>query len=208
MDTGSREIFAAQVGRLADRLFGTALRLTRNRDEAEDLVAEAVAKAWAKLDELRDPQAFDGWIQRILANTYMSQWRHRRASPEVALEPPEGCEADFSLFEQLHQPFLLWWTNPEEAVIQNLLREDMDRALDALPDVFRVAVLLVDAMGNSYAEAAEILGVPVGTVRSRLARARAQLQRELWQHAQDLGLRGGDPDAAPRRQGREKEAEA
>lgn len=194
MDAALRSIFSAEVERLADRLYGTALRLTRNRDEAEELVAETVAKAWANLGRLRDAQAFEGWIQRILANTFMSQWRHRRARPEVAMQPEEGCDVEpFSLFEQLHQPFLLWWTSPEEATIQNAMREDMDRALDALPDVFRVAVILVDAMGNSYAEAAEILGVPVGTVRSRLARARAQLQRELWQHALDAGLRAGKP---------------
>ncbi len=190
MDAGLHDFFAEKVARLADRLYGTALRLTRNSADAEDLVAETVAKAWAKLGELSDPQSFDAWIQRILANTFVSEWRHRRASPEVAMEPePEDGEGDpFSLFEKLHQPFLLWWTTPEEEVIAKLLREDIDRALDALPDAFRVAIVLVDVQGHSYGEAAGLLGVPVGTVRSRLARARAQLQRALWQHAQDAGL--------------------
>lgn len=189
--SGLREVFAAEVERLADRLYGTALRFTRNREEAEDLVAETVAKAWAKLDELREPQALEGWLQRILSNTYMSQWRHRRASPEVPLEAGEEPGGEpFSLFEQLHQPFLLWWTNPEEAAVQNLLRRDLDKALDALPDAFRIAVILVDVQGNSYGEAAELLGVPVGTVRSRLARARSRLQRLLWQHAREAGLAG------------------
>ena len=184
-----REIFGAEIERLADRLFGTALRFTRNADDAEDLVAETVAKAWARLEELRDPQAFEGWIQRILSNTFVSEWRRRRASPVVQSEPQVDCDGEpFSLFEQLHQPFLLWWTNPEEAAMQKLLREDIDRALDALPEAFRVAVILVDVQGNSYAEAAAIVGVPVGTVRSRLSRARAQLQRELWRHARDAGL--------------------
>jgi len=196
-----RKTFAAQVERLADRLYGTALRLTCNRVEAEDLVAETVAKAWAKLDELRDAQAFDGWIQRILSNTFMSQWRRRRACPEVAMEAPDdGEDEPFSLFERLHQPFLLWWTNPEEEAMRNLLREDMDRALDALPDVYRIAVILVDVLGYSYAEAAQNLGVPVGTVRSRLARARAELQRQLWRHAQDAGLVGGAAGELSRRE--------
>jgi len=191
VDAGIRQFFAAEVERLADRLFGTALRLTRNRDDAEDLVAETVAKAWAKLPELRDLQCFDAWIQRILANTFVSEWRHRRASPEIAIEP--GVEHDeegepFSLFEKLHQPFLLWWASPEESVIAKLLREDIERALDGLPDAFRIAVVLVDVQGHSYPEAAELLGVPVGTVRSRLARARGLLQRSLWQHARDAGF--------------------
>jgi RNA polymerase sigma-70 factor (ECF subfamily) len=190
VDAGLHCFFAEKVERLTDRLYGTALRLTRNSDDAEDLVAETVAKAWAKLGKLSDPQSFDAWIQRILTNTFVSEWRHRRASPEVAmeLEPEDGGDEPFSLYEKLHQPFLLWWTTPEEEVIAKLLREDMDRALDALPDAFRIAIVLVDVEGYSYGEAAELLGVPIGTVRSRLARARAQLQRALWQHGKDAGL--------------------
>ena len=188
VQSGLREIFAAEIERLADRLYGTALRFTRNPEQAEDLVAETVAKAWARLDELRDPQALEGWLQRILANTFISHWRHHRASPEMTLETIEEGHEHFSLFEQLHQPFLLWWTNPEEAAVQKLLREDMDKALDCLPDAFRIVVILVDVQGHSYAEAAEILGAPVGTVRSRLARGRSKLQKLLWQHAQDAGL--------------------
>jgi len=190
VEVGLHDFFAERVARLTDRLYGTALRLTRNSDDAEDLVAEAVAKAWAKLDELGDPQSFDAWIQRILTNTFVSDWRHRRASPEVAMEPePEDDEGEpFSLFEKLHQPFLLWWTTPEEEVISKLLREDMERALDALPDAFRIAIVLVDVQGYSYGEAAKLLQIPIGTVRSRLARARAQLQRALWQHAKDARL--------------------
>lgn len=190
MDAGLRQRFTERVTRLADRLYGTALRLTRNSEDAEDLVAEAVARAWSKLGELRDPQSFDGWIQRILSNTFISEWRHRRASPEVATEPDaEDDDGEpFSLFEKLHQPFLLWWATPEEEAIATRLREDIDKALDALPDAFRIAIVLVEVQGYSYAEAAELLCVPIGTVRSRLARARSQLQRTLWRHAQDAGL--------------------
>jgi RNA polymerase sigma factor (sigma-70 family) len=202
VDVGIRQRFAVEIERLADRLFGTALRLTRNRGDAEELVAEAVAKAWATCSELRDPHRFEAWIQRILANTFVSAWRHRRASPEIALEPDEAGDQEsrpFSLFERLHQPFLLWWSNPEESVMAKLLGEDIERALDGLPDAYRIAVVLVDVQGHSYQEAAELLGVPVGTVRSRLARARGLLQRALWQHAREAGLldrdhQGGEAD--------------
>lgn len=190
MDEERRRWFAVQIERLTDRLYGTALRLTRKPEDAEDLVAETVIKAWARLDELRDAQAFQAWIQRILNNTFVSEWRHRRASPELLVEAPceDAAGEPFSLFEKLHQPFLLWWSDPEESLIAGLLREDLDRALDALPDAYRVAVVLVDVQGYSYPEAAELLGVPVGTVRSRLSRARSQLQRALWRHAQEAGL--------------------
>jgi RNA polymerase sigma factor (sigma-70 family) len=186
----TQQFFATQVERIADRLYGTALRLTRNPEDAEDLVAETVARAWGRLNDLRDRQSFDGWMQRILTNTFISEWRHRRASPERPLEsePEADGEDSFSLFEKMHQPFLLWWANPEEEAIASFLREDIGRALDALPQAFRVAIVMVYVQGYSYAEAAAELGVAVGTVRSRLARARAQLQRELWQHAQDAGL--------------------
>lgn len=195
MDEERRRWFAVQIERLTDRLYGTALRLTRNADDAEDLVAETVLKAWTRLDDLRDPQAFQGWVQRILNNAFVSEWRHRRASPELLVEAPceDGAGEPFSLFEKLHQPFLLWWSDPEESLIAGLLREDLDRALDALPDAHRVAVVLVDVQGYSYPEAAEVLGVPVGTVRSRLSRARSQLQRALWRHAQEAGLVKAEP---------------
>jgi RNA polymerase sigma-70 factor (ECF subfamily) len=194
MDEDCRRWFAAQIERLTDRLYGTALRLTRNPEDAEDLVAETVVKAWARLGELRERQALPGWLLRILNNTFVSQWRHRRASPEVALcAEEEGADEPFSLYEKLHQPFLLWWGNPEESLIVALLREDLDRALDALPDAYRVVVVLVDVQGYSYPEAAEVLGVPMGTVRSRLSRARSQLQRALWRHAQEAGLVQGSP---------------
>lgn len=189
-DASRRRLFAAEVERLTDRLFGTALRLTRHRADAEDLVAESVAKAWARLDELRDMQCFEAWIQRILGNTFVSQWRRRRAHPEVALEAEDadGEGETFSLFEQLHQPFLLWWSNPEEMLVNKLLREDLERALDGLPDGFRIVVVMVEVQGYSYAEAAELLQVPVGTVRSRLNRARGLLQRALWRQAREAGL--------------------
>jgi RNA polymerase sigma-70 factor (ECF subfamily) len=199
VDTEARQFFATEIERLADRLFGTALRLTRNRDDAEDLVAENVAKAWAKCTDMRDPQCFEAWVQRILANTFLSEWRHRRASPEVTLDANDEQDDDgesFSLFEKLHQPFLLWWSNPEDSVMTKLLHDDIERALDALPDVFRTAVVLVDVQGHSYAEAAQLLEVPVGTVRSRLARARTALQRSLWQHACDAGFATAHPGRA------------
>ncbi len=187
----THQFFAAEIERLAGRLYGTAMRLTRDPGEAEDLVAEAVAKAWEKRAELREPQRFGAWIQRILSTTFVSRWRHRRASPEVAaeFEEQEGEDGEsFSLYEKLHQPFLLWWSSPEEGLMTKLLREDIERALDALPESFRIAIVLVDVQGHAYSEAAALLGVPVGTVRSRLSRARSLLQRSLWRHAVDAGL--------------------
>ncbi|MGD8788324.1 MAG: sigma-70 family RNA polymerase sigma factor, partial [Burkholderiales bacterium] len=100
-------------------------------------------------------------------------------------------EAYFSVFEQVHQPFLLWFDNPEQEFLDKLLREDLDRALATLPEHHRIVVILSDLEEFSYAEIARTLDIPIGTVRSRLARARSALQKLLWQQARDYGLKAG-----------------
>jgi RNA polymerase sigma-70 factor (ECF subfamily) len=192
-----RDWFAGEVERLLPELLGTALRLTRNRADAEDLVADAVANAWIELEALHDRGALPGWLFRILTNRFLSS---RRAAAVRGIAEPldEDTVATnaFSLFAALHQPFLLWWGNPERAFLDRLLREDLERAIDALPDAFRIVVVLVDVQGCSYQEVAAALGIPIGTVRSRLARGRAALQEALWQHGRDAGLTGAVDDAA------------
>lgn len=193
----ARALFAEQVLGQLDGLYGLALRLTKNCDDAEDLVAEAVAKGWENLDSLHDPRCLRSWLFRILANTFVSDYRRRAARPRYELLPDEeDDEAGFSLFEQIHQPFLLWWSNPEQELLNKLLREDIERALDGLGDSQREVVVLVDVEGFSYAEVGDLLHVPVGTVRSRLSRGRASLQKALWRTARDSGLVPASADAA------------
>lgn len=92
------------------------------------------------------------------------------------------------LFAKLHQPFLLWWGTPEQELLNKLLREDMEKAVDGLPEPFRLVLVLVEVQGWSYADAAAFLEVPIGTVRSRLNRARRLLQVALWEQARTAGL--------------------
>jgi RNA polymerase sigma-70 factor (ECF subfamily) len=183
-----RQWFEREVMSALPEMYGTALRLTMNAADAEDLVADAVAKAWMKLDSLHDRSSFRGWIARILTNAFISDRRARAVRP--ALEPlgdEPGAEG-FSIFERVHQPFLLWWGTPEQEFLDKLLREDLERAIDALPDVYRVAVVMADLQGQSYEVIGELLNIPIGTVRSRLARGRSLLQKRLWDHAVDAGL--------------------
>lgn len=189
----SREAFEKQVLALVGCMHGVARRLTRNDTDAEDLVAETVARAWKALDSLKSDAAFRAWIFRILHNTFVSERRRANARPQC--DPIEGEDLDeaepvFSIFEQMHQPFLLWFSNPEQEFLDRLLREDLERALATLPEHHRVVVILADLEEFNYREIADALGVPVGTVRSRLARARGTLQKLLWQQAQARGLRG------------------
>ena len=179
--------FAQAVTDALPGLFGAALRLTRNRADAEDLVSEAVTKGWANLDSLTDRGKVRGWLFRILTNVFLSGRRAEgRRGAHESLDAT--MEEDFSLFEQLHVPILLWWGNPEQQFLDKLLREDLARAVDALPEPFRIVLVLADMQGHAYQEIAEMLNVPIGTVRSRLARARAHLQKALWTHACDAGL--------------------
>jgi RNA polymerase sigma-70 factor (ECF subfamily) len=186
----SKDAFEAQVLAILGPLHGVARRLTKNVADAEDLVAESVTRAWRARATLTDDGAFRAWMFRILNNTFISERRKQLARPwEEPLGDDSTDEApNFSLFERLHQPFLLWFATPEQEFIDKLLREDLDRALSALPDHHRVVVVLADVEGLKYGDIAETLGVPVGTVRSRLARARGALQRLLWNVAQERGV--------------------
>jgi len=189
----SREGFEKQVLALVGSMHGVARRLTRNDTDAEDLVAETVARAWKALDSLESDAAFRAWIFRILHNTFISERRRADARPQCESMESEDLDATnpaFSIFEQMHQPFLLWFSNPEQEFLDRLLREDLERALATLPEHQRVVVILADLEEFNYREIADTLGVPVGTVRSRLARARGALQKLLWEQAQAHGLRG------------------
>ena len=188
--TISKEAFETQVLAILGPLHGVARRLTKNEADAEDLVAESITRAWKARASLVDAGAFRAWLFRILSNTFISERRKTLARPteELLVDESGDEEGAFSIFERLHQPFLLWFANPEQEFLDRLLREDLDRALAALPEHYRVVVVLADVEGLTYGEIAEALDVPIGTVRSRLARARSALQRTLWTVAHDHGL--------------------
>jgi RNA polymerase sigma-70 factor, ECF subfamily len=186
----TKDNFESEVLAILGRLNGVARRLTRNDADAEDLVAESIARAWRARESLSHTGAFRGWLFRILHNTFVSERRRAMARPQV--EPLTDSECDdqhpFSIFERLHQPFLLWFDNPEQEFLDKLMRDDLERALVALPEHYRIVVVLSDLEEFTYREIAETLQIPIGTVRSRLARARGILQDTLWELARDRGL--------------------
>jgi RNA polymerase sigma-70 factor (ECF subfamily) len=186
----SKDAFETQVLAILGPLHGVARRLTKNDADAEDLVAESITRAWRARESLSDEGAFRAWMFRILNNTFVSGRRKALARPREELLVDESAEEEpaFSIFERVHQPFLLWFGNPEQEFLNKLLREDLDRALAALPEHYRVVVLLADVEGFKYGEIAEALDMPIGTVRSRLARARSALQQTLWEVAREHGL--------------------
>lgn len=184
--------FSSHIEEMMNSLYAMAKRLTRNSADAEDLVADAVTRAWIAVDTLEDRKRFRPWVFRILHNCFVSDYRKKSVRPKESSydENPENRDEEQVVSYLLDQPneFLCWWAEPEREFVNSLLGEDIMAAIDELPEAFRVTVLLVNLEGFSYDEAAEVLGVPPGTIRSRMKRGRTLLQKALWDQANEAGL--------------------
>lgn len=167
-------------------LHRVAIHLTRNPDAAEDLVADTITLACERFRQLRDYNKVKQWLLRILSNKFIDNTRAQNRLTSVSLDEDE--EDSFSLFDQLSVPFLLWWRNPEQELLNKILDEDISSAIAELPEQFRFVVILCDVEGLSYKEIASVLNIPIGTVRSRIARGRSILQKQLWDYALEAGI--------------------
>lgn len=187
-----KQQFSRNIEELTGPLYRLAARLTFNRADAEDLVAEAVVKAWASYTSLENKDRFRPWIFRILHNCFVDNYRKKSARPVEEAYDENYTEKDDDevltiLFNQSDN-FLNWWANPEKEVANNLLGDQIIAAIDNLPEAFRLVVILINIDGLSYDEAAEVLDVPPGTIRSRMRRGRTLLQKTLWVQARESGL--------------------
>jgi RNA polymerase sigma-70 factor (ECF subfamily) len=188
VDDARRKEFQEKGLTLLDEVYGVALRMTRNPQAAEDLVAEAYARAWKSLDQFEPGTNIRAWIYKILTNTYINHFRKKHREPEkVSMDAYDKIE-DFHLFNRISAQAPSTSTDPVESVVGRLTNQDFLKALDQLPDEYRAAVDLYDIQGLSYQEVAEALDIPLGTVRSRLSRGRKMMQSSLWKHAVDAGL--------------------
>ena len=171
-----RERFESQAERVYPSVFNLALRLTRSREEAEDLAQEAVIRAYEAFDRF-DGSNFKAWILRITTNAYINRYRQSQRIPShIALDDDRTSEpADESEL------------SPEQQLLENVLAPEVENALASLPEEFKMTVILSDIEGLTYLEVAEVLDVPVGTVRSRLARGRSLLRRSLAKYATQEG---------------------
>nr|WP_276319875.1 sigma-70 family RNA polymerase sigma factor [Egibacter rhizosphaerae] len=164
-----------------DALYSAALRYTRNPADAEDLVQETFAKAYDKFHQYRPGTNLKAWLYRILTNTYISGYRKEQRRPD---EVSADADEEFSLYDRISSTT---HAAAETEVLERLTDVEVTQALADLPEQFRIAVYLADVEGFRYAEIAEIMDTPVGTVMSRLHRGRAALQRALY----DLAVRRG-----------------
>lgn len=179
------EDFEAGVLAQLDSLYRTALRMTNNQQEAEDLVQETMLKAFRFAHTYQPGTNLRAWLFRILNTSAINRYRKLAAHP-TPTSLPEG--EDFYLYNQLRDLNGQELTQAvEDEVLGQYLDEDVYKALNDLPPNFRMAVVLADIEGLSYKEIAEALQIPIGTVMSRISRARRQLQKSLWQYARERG---------------------
>ena len=164
-------------------LYSTALRMTHNQNDAEDLVQETMYKAFRAFDQFQRNTNFRAWAFRILVNTYITAYRKAIRQPtKVSYDDLE----EFYLYKKLDESLSLQ-ENSKEDFLENLFEDDVKDALENLPYQFRLVVLLCDVEGFSYNELANIIDAPLGTVMSRLYRGRKLLQRYLWGYAKKRG---------------------
>ncbi len=181
-----QEQFAELAMPYMDALYSAALRMTRNPADAEDLVQETYLRAYRGFPGFQEGTNLKAWLYKILTNTFINIYRAKKRRPEqVDLDDTE----DFYLYRKLGGlEAVESQRTPESEVLDQMPEAVVKEALEALPEQFRMAVLLADVEGFSYKEIAEITEVPIGTVMSRLHRGRKQLQKRLWDLAVERGL--------------------
>src|SRR6201996_6486657 len=167
-------------------LYSAALRMTRNPSDAEDLVQEPYLKAYRAFGSFKEGTNLKAWLYRILTNTFINSYRARKRRPEQTdIDDVE----DLYLYRRLGGlEAVSAGRSAEEEVLEHFTEGEVKEAVEALPEQFRMAVLLADVEGFSYKEIAEILDVPIGTVMSRLHRGRRALQKTLHEYGTRRGL--------------------
>jgi RNA polymerase sigma-70 factor (ECF subfamily) len=175
LDAFNRLVLANQ-----DIVYSQAYRMMGDAEVAEDATQEAFISAYKHLDTYRGG-SFRGWLLRIVTNACYDELRRRKRRPTVPLEPVDANEEEIESPSWMIDPGEL----PEQATVRKELAQAIQRCLDGLPDEFRLVVVLVDIQGLDYQEAAQAAGKPIGTVKSRLARARLRL-RECLQSVWEL----------------------
>ncbi|MBD3408675.1 MAG: sigma-70 family RNA polymerase sigma factor [Ignavibacteriales bacterium] len=166
-----------------DALYNFALRMTRDSDEANDLLQETYMRAYRFFDKFEQGTNCKAWLFRIMKNTFINQYRKNASQPD---------KVDYEDVENFYESVKASSTDDahlEKDIFDSLLDDELNEAIESLPDDFRTVVILADLEGFSYDEIAEFIDAPVGTVRSRLHRARKTLYAALKEYASERGFR-------------------
>ena len=175
-----RNEFGVLAIQYMDSFYNTALRMTGNEVEAQDLVQDAYLRAFRFFDKFEKGTNFKAWLFKIIRNIYINKYRKEIKMPQMM---------DVSDAEAIG--FLSETDTPEILIFDDLIDDDITKALDSLPDDFRLTLIMSDLEGFSYKEIADILDCPIGTVMSRLYRGRRLLRKNLHEYAKEHGYLKG-----------------
>lgn len=187
-----RKLFEEEARPHLDALYSTALRLTRSQVDAEDLVQDTLVRAYRFFDRFEAGTNFKAWLLRIQMNTFVNRYRRSTRERQV-FDGPMATPVGEGVMSRATMRGL---TDPVGSAQRKLIAKEINEAFETLSEEARAMVLLADVEELSYKEIAEVMGCPIGTVMSRLHRARKQLQVELQQHAVQLGIIENDDDDA------------
>ena len=181
-----QEVFEAELQPILDKAYAVAYRLAGNRDDAQDLVQDAAIQAFRAFESYQRGTNFKAWFTRILVNRFLNVKRAQGRRPQtVSIDEAE----DFFLYQQArNHKMLARGSDPAAALTAKIDRELIADALMELPDEFRAVTTLYLIENYSYEEIAQMLDVPIGTVRSRLHRGRKRLQKSLWELARERNV--------------------
>ncbi len=179
-----RKSFEAEVKPHLDTVYAAALRLTRSPSDAEDLVQDSLVRAYRFYDRFEAGTNFKAWLLRIQMNTFVNRYRRQQRERNVFDGPMATPVGESSVSRSSMRAL----TDPVGEAQRSLIGKEITRAFDALPEESRAMVLLADVEELSYREIADVVGCPIGTVMSRLHRARKQLQISLQAQAEQLGI--------------------
>jgi RNA polymerase sigma-70 factor, ECF subfamily len=184
--------FAAEAMQYAPQLYSAAMRMTHDSADAEDLVQETYLRGYRGYGSFEEGTNLRAWLFRILTNTFINTYRAKQRRP---IETDLADVEDLYMYKRL--PALAASRSAEDQLFDLFTDDEVKAALEALPENFRIPVLLADVEDFSYKEIAEILDIPIGTVMSRLHRGRKAMQKRLFDYAQARGLASSSaPDAA------------
>jgi RNA polymerase sigma-70 factor (ECF subfamily) len=175
--TGDLDAFDQLVRRYETQVFNLAYRLTENYDDASDIASEAFVRVFAAIKKFRGDSAFSTWLYRIVTNAFLDERKRRKARPQVSLEEELNVEGG-TLRRQVEDTA----PGPTEHAELEERRRVLDSAIQELPDFQRQIVVMFHVLNMSYEEICDVTGLPIGTVKSRLNRARLALRDQLEQH--------------------------
>ena len=178
------------IGRYEDKVYRLAFRFVRNETEAKEIVQDTLLSVWRKLDSFKGDSQFGSWLFRVTANAALMRLRSQRRHAEVSTEelPAGYLDSQQSPYGQVTSQGENWSKRPDEEMQSEELRQQIQAAVDALPEIYRTVFLVRDVDGLSTEETAEALGLSIPTVKTRLHRARIALREAIGGH---FGRSGG-----------------